>query len=303
MAEMHSTRNVSIIGLGEMGAALARVLLAEGFSVTGWNRSPEKAERLAGQGLQIAATVLDAVIASPVVIACVSDYPTLSALLHGDEVAAAMSGKTLIQLTTRTPAEARSGEVWTNAANVACLEGSIQAYPMHIGTPEGSILYSGPRATFDAVRPILDALTGQVVHVGEQVGSAPALDLALAGTVVPGATITFLQGAAICQAEGAPLHTFLDMIESSIIPGLLLSTFRASVPMIENRDYAYSGDGAPLDAWTPGLQMTVQAARDAGINPRWNEFVLEHLERAVADGHGQGELTAIFEQLRQPAAR
>jgi 3-hydroxyisobutyrate dehydrogenase-like beta-hydroxyacid dehydrogenase len=301
MAKMLSNKNVSVIGLGEMGAALARVLLAAGFDVTGWNRSSEKAERLAGHGLTIAATVLDAVAASSVIITCVADYPILSALLHKDHVTKAMAGKTLIQLTTRTPGEARRGEVWSKAAQVACLEGSIQAYPMHIGTAEGSILYSGPRDTFDAVRPILNALTGQVVHVGEPVGSAPALDLALAGTVVPGATIAFLQGAAICKAEGAPLQTYLDMIENSIIPGLLLSTFRASVPMIENRDYAYSGDGAPLDAWTPGLQMTLQAARDAGVNPRWSEFVLEHLERAVADGHGQGELAAIFEQLRQPA--
>lgn len=301
MADLPNLKNVSVIGLGEMGAALACVLLAEGFFVTGWNRSPEKAESLAGQGLQIAATVLDAVVGSSVIIACVSDYPTLAALLYDSEVADAMSGKTLIQLTTRTPAEARRGAVWAEAANIACLEGAIQAYPMHIGTAEGSILYSGSRAIFDAVRPILNALTGQVIHVSEQPGSAPALDLALAGTVVPGATMAFLQGAAICEAEGAPLHTFLDMIESSIIPGLLLSTFRASVPMIENRTYAYSGDGAPLDAWVPGLQMTLQAARDADINPRWSEFVLEHLERAVAEGHGQGELAAIFEQLRRPA--
>ncbi|MES2174999.1 MAG: NAD(P)-binding domain-containing protein [Pseudomonadota bacterium] len=299
MTDTSGNKKVSVIGLGEMGAALARVLLANGFIVTGWNRSADKAERLKSQGLHIGATVLETVAASSVVIACVSDYPTLTGLLHCDDVTCAMSGKTLIQLTTRTPAEARSGAAWAEAANVACLEGAIQAYPVHIGTAEGSILYSGARATFDAVRPILDTLTGQVVHVGEQVGSAAALDLALAGTVVPGATMAFLQGAAICKAEGAPLDTFLAMIESSVIPGLLLSTLRASVPMIESRSYGYLGDGAPLDAWVPGLRMTLQAARDAGINPRWNEFILEHLERAVADGHGQGELAAIFEQLRQ----
>jgi 3-hydroxyisobutyrate dehydrogenase-like beta-hydroxyacid dehydrogenase len=150
------------------------------------------------------------------------------------------------------------------------------------------------------MQPILSTLTGQVVYVSEQVGSAAALDLALAGTVVPGATLAFLQGAAICHAEGAPLQSYLDMVESSIMPGLMLSTFRSSIQMIENRDYAYTGDGAPLNAWVPGLQMTSQAARDAGVNPRWNEFVLAHLEQAVVEGHGQGELAAIFEQLRKP---
>ena len=66
------------------------------------------------------------------------------------------------------------------------------------------------------------------------------------------------------------------------------------------RDLLRSDDGAPLDAWLPGLQMTSQAARDAGVNSHWNEFVLAHLEQAVVEGHGQGELAAIFEQLRKP---
>ena len=300
MTQQGASESVSVIGLGEMGAALARVLLSKGFAVTGWNRSRDKAERLVEHGARIASSVLDAVTASPVIIACVSDYPTLSALLHNPDVEKAITGKTLIQLTTRTPAQARTGQAWTDKAGVACLEGAIQAYPMHIGTPEGSILYSGPRSVFDAMQPILSALTGQVVYVSEQVGSAAALDLALAGTVVPGATLAFLQGAAICHAEGAPLQSYLDMVESSIMPGLMLSTFRSSIQMIEKRDYAYTGDGAPLDAWVPGLQMTWQAARDAGVNPRWNEFVLAHLEQGVVEGHGQGELAAIFEQLRKP---
>ena len=303
MVEQSLSKYVSVIGLGEMGAALARALLSEGYRVTGWNRTREKAERLAEAGAHVAGSVLEAVNASPVIIACVADYPTLCGLFQTPEVTAAIAGKTLIQLTTRTPAEARAGQEWTSQAGVACLEGAIQAYPMHIGTPEGSILYAGPASIFEAAKPILAALTGQVVHVGEQIGSAAALDLALAGTVIPGATLAFLQGAALCKAEGASLGDYLEMVERSVVPGLMLSTFRSSIPMIESGNYAYIGDGAPIDAWAPGLQQVVQAASDAGISPRWNEFVLGHLEQAIADGHGQGELAAIFEQLRAPAER
>ncbi len=293
---------VSVIGLGEMGSALARSLLASGYAVTGWNRSREKAEKLAQHGAAIAESVLEAVKKGDVIVACVTDYLTLATLLHTPAIAGAMAGKALIQLTTRTPEEARTCEAWTREAGVACLEGSIQAYPIHIGTPEGAILYSGPRELFDAVHPVLSALTGQVVYVSDAIGGAAALDLSLAGTVVPGATVAFLQGAAICHAEGAPLDLYMEMVEQSIIPGLMLSTFRDSTRMIKQRDYAYTGDGAPLDAWVPGLQMVVQAAKDAGIDPRWNELVLDYLERSSAEGHGQSELAAIFEILcRSPA--
>src|SRR6185312_12562473 len=51
---------VGFIGLGNMGAAMAASLLAAGFEVTVYNRSPARAQPLAGQGAVVAATVADA---------------------------------------------------------------------------------------------------------------------------------------------------------------------------------------------------------------------------------------------------
>ena len=70
MTYQGASKAISVIGLGEMGAALARVLLSEGFTITGWNRSRDKAERLVEHGARIANSVLEAVTASPVIIAC-----------------------------------------------------------------------------------------------------------------------------------------------------------------------------------------------------------------------------------------
>lgn len=293
--------HIAVLGLGEMGAALARVLVADQRTITVWNRSAAKAEPFAAGGVAVAASVRDAVAAADLVLVCVADYATVRDLLHGEAVSAALRGKTLVQLTTRTPVEARASEAWAKAAGITLLEGAIQSYPMHIGTPAGTILYAGPRDAFDRIAPVLRCLAGQTIHVDEKIGSAAALDLAMAGTVVPGATLAFLNGAALCQAEGAPLEVYRDLVERSLFPGLIAASMSLSVERIVSGNYAYTGEGAPIDAWFPGIEMVRQAMVDAGVNPEWTDRILAYLDRAIATGHGQSEMAAVFEQFRRPA--
>jgi 3-hydroxyisobutyrate dehydrogenase-like beta-hydroxyacid dehydrogenase len=101
---------VTVIGLGNMGSALARAFVENGCSVTVWNRSPEKAAPLVEKGALLAPNAAAAVTASPVVIMCVTD-PRAAQQIPGNSEAN-ISGKLLVQLTTSRPQEARAGEAW-----------------------------------------------------------------------------------------------------------------------------------------------------------------------------------------------
>ena len=57
--------NVTIIGLGQMGTAIAKLLIDAGTTITVWNRSAEKANLLATYGAQVAHSAAGAVSASP----------------------------------------------------------------------------------------------------------------------------------------------------------------------------------------------------------------------------------------------
>ena len=76
---------ITVIGLGNMGSALARVLVENGRSVTVWNRSPEKAAPLLDQGAVLASHPAAAVAASPVIIMCVSNYAAAQQILGESE--------------------------------------------------------------------------------------------------------------------------------------------------------------------------------------------------------------------------
>src|SRR5690349_20179060 len=97
---------VTVIGLGLMGSALARAFVENGRPTTVWNRSPEKAAPLVEKGAVLAADAAMAVADSPVVIMCVSNYTAAQQILSASETR--FGGKLLVQLSTGTPQEART---------------------------------------------------------------------------------------------------------------------------------------------------------------------------------------------------
>jgi 3-hydroxyisobutyrate dehydrogenase-like beta-hydroxyacid dehydrogenase len=76
--------SVTVIGLGQMGFALADLMLKAGKSVSLWNRSPEKAAALVLRGAVFAETPAAAIAASPVTLVCVYDYDAARQILGHD---------------------------------------------------------------------------------------------------------------------------------------------------------------------------------------------------------------------------
>src|SRR2546430_7551036 len=92
--------DVTVVGTGNMGSALAGALLTAGHSVTVWNRTPERHEALRARGARGAPSLAEALRASEVIIICVLDYDVSHGLLDSEAASAASAGKNLVQLTT-----------------------------------------------------------------------------------------------------------------------------------------------------------------------------------------------------------
>src|SRR5687768_12183289 len=99
---------VTVIGLGNMGSALARALLENGRAVTVWNRSSEKAAPVVDKGAVLAPSLSTAITDSPIIMVCVTNYAAANHIL--DEVAAHLLGKLVVQFTTGSPQDARASE-------------------------------------------------------------------------------------------------------------------------------------------------------------------------------------------------
>ncbi len=103
---------ITFIGMGLMGTGLARMAQGARKSITVWNRTPEKMQPLILDGANSAASLLDAISASPVVLVCVDSYSVTRQIFQQDEALDALRGKVLVQMSTGTPTDAEESEQW-----------------------------------------------------------------------------------------------------------------------------------------------------------------------------------------------
>jgi 3-hydroxyisobutyrate dehydrogenase-like beta-hydroxyacid dehydrogenase len=280
---------VTVLGLGAMGSALAATLLDAGHGTTVWNRTPARAEALNVQGATAASTIGEAVAAHPLVIACLFDHASVHETL--DPGIDRMRGSTLVNLTTTTPNEARELATWAAGHGVRYLDGAIMATPPMIGTPEASILYSGPQEVFDDVRPVLDRWATST-YDGADPGRASLFDLAMLSgmyTMLAG----FLHGAAMAGSAGMTATEFA----ARATPFLSAMTFgfAQDARVIDGGDYTVPGQQS-LDF--SDLSHIVRASEEQGVKAAPVAAVQGLISEQIAQGHGAEGFARIYESLR-----
>ena len=290
-------QKVTVVGTGRMGSALATALFKKGFATTVWNRTASKTEPLARLGLRTAESVLGAVSEADVVIVNINDYNSIFQLLRHPEIESALRSRILVQLTSGTPDEAREMESWARQCGISYLDGAIWSSPQAIGTPEcTAILYSGSQELFDRVKPILMAFGENARFVGNQIGQASALDIAVLAGFAISAMFGFLQGYIICEAENIPVETYMQFVKR-VAPGLkgVLQTYAK----LQEKDYA--GDQASLAAWSAAPKCLIDWGREHGMDHSIADAQLSLFEKAIKAGKGQADFAYLYEILRRGA--
>ena len=289
-----AANGVTVIGLGLMGSALARAAMAAGLDVTVWNRSAAKAQAFAGGPARVASTVEDAVDASDVIVACVRDHDATNEALRTPTVEALLPGKTIVQLSTGTPAQAREAAGWAAGVGAAYLDGSIMGFPQDVGTDGLVILYGGDRETFERLGPVAAAFGGTAMRVGDDPGSAAALDTALL-SIYFSFVFGVLNGAAICDAEGIPLDTF-GQVGNSLMP-VFSGVLERSVGMIASG--SFESEHSTLDTSSGAMAQIAAVVREAGLDERFVECMRTYIAEAIDAGKGHLGNAVLFEHLRR----
>ncbi len=289
--------DVTVVGLGAMGSALARALVKDGHDVTVWNRTASRAERLVKEGAALAPDLASAVAASPVVIACLIDIPLTETLLTAPDVRPHLAGRVVVQLGGATPQEARQAERWARDSGAEYLEGEIMVYPPAIGTPEAAILVAGPEATFRRCEPLLRSMAGNITYMGEEVAAPNAYGLAM-GAVLFGALLGALHGAQICAVEGLPIDSFATRLRKED-----MATIGEAVHDLLERIEAgqYSDTQGPLQTGADGAEQMLQHAQETGVDPSFPEYVAGAFRRGMDAGLGHEDVAALIKVLRGDA--
>lgn len=280
---------VTVIGLGLMGSALARTIQLAGHDLTVWNRSPAKMQPFIDDGVAAAPDVVSAVTASSVILICIDNYAATNSMLQSERIAAVLAGRTVIQLSTGTPYEAREASEWMTARNVAYLDGAILAGPRHIGTDDAQILLSGDELAYERANHLLERLGGKVRYLGPNVGAASALDLAWLTTCY-GRFVAIIHAANLCRSEHVGFDDFISLFpDEPYIQGYAKVIHEES----------FHECTATLQVWGAALQRIQQQGIDANISTEIPDFVARFFKKAVDAGYGEENVMSLVKVLQR----
>jgi len=153
------------------------------------------------------------------------------------------------------------------------------------------IIYSGPREVFDASEALLRAL-GDANFISGEVGAAVSFDKVYYAFVY-GMFHAFIQGAAMAHAKGFSIEAYTATVLARlpVQPGGI----KVIGDMIAARNH--NGTEARIDVWAAAFADTLAMCRETGVDDTLPAAIMHNFERAIAAGHGDQELSAIFETL------
>lgn len=272
-----------------MGGALATQLLDVGYPVTGWNRTSGRDAALVERGARSAATVTEAVAQRPLIVTCLLRQASVHETL--DSVVDELRGRTMVNLITTTPSQARESAAWAAEHGIECLDGAILAVPAMIGSREAQIFYSGSQVAYELHREVLDILATST-YDGADAGLASLIDLAMLSGMYQ-MFAGFFHGAAMVRSAGMTAAQFAARTTPFI--SATTNGFSGYAEVIDGGDYTVPGQQSLEFS---DLSHIVRASDEQGVDPVTIAAVQALIRRQIVGGHGSEGLARLYESLR-----
>jgi 3-hydroxyisobutyrate dehydrogenase-like beta-hydroxyacid dehydrogenase len=231
---------VGFIGLGNMGGRMTRCLVTAGHEVVGYD--PD-AERVTAAGATPADSPAAVTAEAEVVLLSLPDSPVVERVVRGDDgvLGAARSGQVIVDLSTASPPSTQAIHADLTAKGAEYLDAGISGGAAAAEKGTLTLRTGGSEDALERVRPILDAFSAKIFHMGAS-GSghvAKLLNNFLTGVSLS-ATAEVMVAA---KKAGLELHTFLDVLNAS--SGVNFATLNR-FPKIVDGDYLEGGLSSDL---------------------------------------------------------
>ena len=287
---------VTVIGLGPMGQAITRTLLAAGHPVTVWNRTTGRAEGVVADGATLAAIPAEAVEASNLVILSLTDYQAMYDILG--PATASLAGRTLVNLSSDTPDRSREAASWAAAHDAAFLTGGVMVPAPMVGTDAAYVYYSGPGEVLDGSREALAQL-GAPNHLGEDPGLAQMMYQAQLAVFL-GTLSALMHATAMLGATGmTATEAMPELIASAESIGAILRAGEET-PGAALDAGEHPGDLSTVTMMGATADHIVETSTTLGLDLALPLAVRAHYRHAIENGYGGDNWTRIIDSIREP---
>ncbi|MDB5896520.1 MAG: 2-hydroxy-3-oxopropionate reductase [Ramlibacter sp.] len=279
--------NIAFCGLGLMGSAMVRRLLAAGHSVRVWNRSAAKADALVALGASRFDTPGQAAQGADAVLTCLYDADSVEAVVFGpDGIASATGLRWLADHSSISPAATRAfaqrlhelcGADWIDAPVSGGIGGA------EAGTL--AIMAGGPERHWEEVVAVLSAYGGNVTHMGAA-GSGQATKLCNQ-TIVAATVAAVAEAVAFAARNGIALDKLAPALAGGWADSKPLQVFLPRMLQAQAQSI-----GA-LSTMLKDVDTVLANAAASGVTMTVTASVQQLLRRAQDQGLGEAELSAV----------
>ena len=293
---MPETR-VALIGLGLMGSGMARRLLGAGFPLSVYNRGRERSAALAAEGAHAAATPGEAASRADIVVSMVADDKASRAVWLGDDgaLAGANRGSVLVESSTLTVGWVEELAREAAQRGVELLDAPVTGSKTHAASGELTFLVGGKASALEIARPVLAAMSKAILHVGPTGRGAL---LKLVNNFMCGVQAAALgEALALIEGSGLDRDKALEVLTTGAPGSPLVKTLAGRMT---SRDYS---PHFVLRLMAKDLGYAFAEGRRHGLSLATVAAALQVLERALADGHGDEDFSALVEPLRNLVAK
>ena len=292
-AAKNMSSKIGFIGLGIMGSRMAANLVKKGFEVCVYNRTREKTEPFKQQGCGVSYTPKQLAGWCDTLIVMVSDPAAVEAVMEGENggFAGLSRGKTLINMSTVSPEFTRQLAEKCAAAGINFLDCPVSGSKPLAEAGTLVILAGGTEQDVKNNKNILLAMGGKIIYAG----TAPAGSyLKLCVNLVMGhMTSAIAEGTLFAEACGVNPALVFDTIEAN--PALQCKYFNMKRKSLIEKKFP---PAFPLKHMLKDARFIMSAAEQKEIDIPVTAAVLELLEKSAGKGHGEEDISAMYEGLK-----
>ncbi|MGK7345663.1 MAG: NAD(P)-dependent oxidoreductase [Candidatus Nitrospinota bacterium M3_3B_026] len=286
---------VGFIGLGAMGARMAKNIHEKGFKLNVYNRTPSRAEPFKNLGAGVYGSPSALAENSEIIIIMVTGPDALHEVVEAENGVAAGVGEGAVVVNMSTVSY---GATMRASAEISCRKAAFVDAPVSGSikpAEEGRlvILASGEKAMVDRVEPVLNAMGEQIVYLGG-VGKGTNMKLAV-NILLAGMVQALAESLTLGRRLGLRLADMLRVIESG---GMSSPLYKAKGDAILNGDFSKK---FPVSLAFKDLSLALDAAGDACVPLPVTAAAREMYNAAMARGLGDEDFAAVVKVMESLA--
>ena len=282
---------IGVVGVGRMGANIARHLKDDGFSVTSVYdvRSDAAAELARELGCEASETLAGVTAAADQIITVVTDDDAMRAVFsaEGDSLLCGADGKVFINCATIAPQVHVDVQALAAAAGARSLEGCMASSITQAREGTLYLMCGGRKEVFNDVHPILDSMSTDLKYIGEA-GQAAQVK-ALVNMVMNINTAGLAEGLGLGAALGLDLEMLQQVFSQTGANSRVLETDGEDMVARDHECY-FSSAHAAKDS---GIALDL--AHDAGLNLPLAVATKGQFDRMIEIGKGELDKSGVAE--------